>query len=991
MADYSVTIKTFPAGGVQNRVLQVGHAFVTLSATSKPDITIGYYPIAQEVYGPGTVRDDSKTGKNLTTGALQEHAANWERTFVVSERQFNNMLNYASNIATNTADSYNGVTGLAPLLVAPLSPIIGSLSNVCTDFARNVLTAGEIASTPIISSIFNNMLPQSINLQYGLTSTNQYKPGSVVPGSLATQISLATDKLWNGIRASDPTYVNAANPNTGGSGLGFTEAYFGQNGSVRTYSNGVQYRADPDNGIFTWSVPNRSTGKWVTTSENKVTGLTTVTESPISNQANITSGYSSKSLGGNKSLVTVLGSGGRPTVETYSRETFNLSKEGASAGYSITSTTNNSTGAASYQLKDASGNPIASGSNYTVGQNNTIVFDISTVKQVYDLGTGHLITQIDANGAGFRLEPGNIEPIFYTAGQLAYNANSGVLTATVGAQSTQFFGTSNLVNVNTTSSFNTPTQTSAPDAASAGPSAAGNNLLSTGDYTVGIGNFWDVNTAAGNQAVAGYAVTDGLRPGNGGIGVNVNASSGIGLKIPSLRGQSQRDTYIDAYLGAFPDYSMLGITVNKAAQSNFFQIPVDPLVLDLNGDGVKLTNFTDAPVLFDADNDGGSMEQTGWVSSADGIVVHDLNADGKINNISETLSEYYNGVAGSNGVNGTKPFANGFAALKSLDSNNDNQFTSTDAAWSQLKVWTDSNHDGKTDAGELKTFAELGITAINLNSTSQSGEVRDGNAVLARGSFTQTVNSVATTKEAIAANFIANPAGSTITQGSNGITVATEGLAGSGATSSYVSTNTTASTNETLNASTLGVKNITGGLGADTLTGDNQNNWLAGSLGADKLYGGAGDDVLLIDSQDTVIDGGADLDIAQVVGGTLGQQGVTLNLSQSNIEIAVGGAANDVLSGGAGNDLIRGHRGQDTLLGGAGDDVLDGGLDDDGHKHYQKRSCLRTYLLVCRHKRPVKCVQKGSKTVLHLGKSSCKNKKVTNSAARYATGLSVSI
>ena len=124
--------------------------------------------------------------------------------------------------------------------------------------------------------------------------------------------------------------------------------------------------------------------------------------------------------------------------------------------------------------------------------------------------------------------------------------------------------------------------------------------------------------------------------------------------------------------------------------------------------------------------------------------------------------------------------------------------------------------------------------------------------------------------------------------------------------------------------------------------------------------------LLVFDALDTVVDGGAGLDIAQVVGGTLGSQGVTLNLSQSNIEIAVGGdgndvfigggrstvfirggagddiiiggAANDVLSGedgadlidgGAGNDLIRGHRGQDQLLGGAGDDILDGGLEDD--------------------------------------------------------------
>nr|WP_261803737.1 S8 family serine peptidase [Variovorax sp. PAMC26660] len=274
-------------------------------------------------------------------------------------------------------------------------------------------------------------------------------------------------------------------------------------------------------------------------------------------------------------------------------------------------------------------------------------------------------------------------------------------------------------------------------------------------------------------------------------------------------------------------------------------------------------------------------------------------------------------------------------------------------------MWVDANHDGKTDAGELKTFADLGITAINLAATAQSGEVRDGNEVLARGTFTQ--NGVS--REAIAANFLANPAGSTVTQTGTGITVATEnGTSGAGATTAYVSKNTTASVNETLDAASLKVRNLTGGAGNDTLTGDAANNWLAGGTGADTLVGGAGDDVLLIDAADKRIDGGDGFDIAQVVGA----QGVSLNLSQSNIEMAVGGAGNDVfvgggrstvvvrggagndviiggaandvlsgedgddtLDGGASNDLIRGHRGRDQLLGGAGDDVLDGGLEDD--------------------------------------------------------------
>lgn len=497
----------------------------------------------------------------------------------------------------------------------------------------------------------------------------------------------------------------------------------------------------------------------------------------------------------------------------------------------------------------------------------------------------------------------------------------------------------NLINVSTDTIGATPAQTPIPTGTGA-VNDVDDILISNPGFTViGMG---DVNNDGAAVAAANNMVAEFI-PGN-----HQQVYDGFG------------NTPYDSGFDASTAYgaSQIGSDVNHFASGLTFLIPTDPLVLDLNGDGVKLTNYSDSPVLFDADNDGGSLEQTGWVSSQDGIVVHDLNADGKINNISETLSEYYNGVAGSNGVAGTKPFANGFAALKSLDSNSDNQFTSADAAWSSLRVWQDANHDGKTDAGELKTFADLGITAINLNTVAQSGEVRDGNEVLARGTFTQN----GLTREAIAANFLANPAGSTITQSSGGVVVSTENTGGGGAITSYVSQNTNSAVAETLSAATLGVRHITGGAGNDSLTGDAQNNWLAGGLGADSLSGGAGDDVLLIDASDTSINGGDGLDIAQVIG----SEGVSLNLSQSNIEIAVGGdgndvfigggrstvfvrggagddiiiggAANDVLSGedgddlvdgGAGNDLIRGHRGQDQLLGGEGDDVLDGGLEDD--------------------------------------------------------------
>ncbi|CAK0749519.1 serralysin [Gammaproteobacteria bacterium] len=498
--------------------------------------------------------------------------------------------------------------------------------------------------------------------------------------------------------------------------------------------------------------------------------------------------------------------------------------------------------------------------------------------------------------------------------------------------------TTNDFSLTTTTDFSvTP-----PDITGESPVSADNSTLIDNDNVVvtGVGN---VNEDSGVSAVMNDFLSDGYRPGN------YNISSD--LAINDYAGE------LDLSIGdVIPQ-----VAINTSALDLFTTIPIDPLVLDLNGDGVKLTDYGSDPVLFDTDHDGGSLERTGWVSTQDGIVVYDLNNNGKIDNISETLSEYFNGAVGANGDVGAKPFANGLAALKSLDSNADNQFTSADTAWTKVKVWVDADHDGKTDSGELKTLASLGITSINLSATNQSGLVRDGNEILTTSTFVQNGQ----TREVIAANFLTNPIGSTLVTSGNGTLVTTQGGTVNGVTvgqsKAYISGSTTG---EVIDVTSKGVNNAYGSIGNDTLTGDSNNNWLVGDAGSDTFNAGAGDDVLFIDAEDqqTNIHGGAGRDTIQVIG----DAAVTLNLAQAEIEIAqggrggdllsgggrssvfirggdgddiiIGGAANDALSGendndlidgGAGNDIVRGQRGRDQLFGGEGGDFIDGGQDDD--------------------------------------------------------------
>ncbi|MGP1677854.1 MAG: putative Ig domain-containing protein, partial [Burkholderiales bacterium] len=498
------------------------------------------------------------------------------------------------------------------------------------------------------------------------------------------------------------------------------------------------------------------------------------------------------------------------------------------------------------------------------------------------------------------------------------------------------------------------------------PSSDTSTLYNTGTaWITGIG---DVNTASGNYAYANDILANFLRPGSLSLADQILASQ-LAQSIRANPDLANSLVYRPEILAAA--INLLGTGVQNA-------IPTDPLVLDLNGDGVRLASFGEAPVLFDVDHDGGTKEITGWVTAntitagtiptinTDGIVSYDLNGDGVINDISETLSEYFNGTVGTNGEAGTKPYADGFAALKSLDSNADNQFTSADAAWSNVKVWVDDNADGISykdvngdgqyeagiDTTELMSLDELGITSINLAPTTQSGLVNGGNEVLATGTFVQ--NGI--TQEAQAARFIANPTGNTATVGATGTTVSAED-----GQSTYVSSLTTG---EVIDVSVKGVKNAYGNSGDDTLTGDADANWLVGGQGSDTFDAGAGDDMLIIDAADLQanIHAGDGFDMVQVVG----TEGVTLNLAQAEVEvvaggtgddifigggrssvfirandgddIVIGGAANDALSGengndlidgGAGNDVIRGGRGQDQLMGGAGDDLVFGGQDDD--------------------------------------------------------------
>ncbi|WDH20840.1 S8 family serine peptidase [Pseudomonas chlororaphis] len=395
------------------------------------------------------------------------------------------------------------------------------------------------------------------------------------------------------------------------------------------------------------------------------------------------------------------------------------------------------------------------------------------------------------------------------------------------------------------------------------------------------------------------------------------ASGGIRPGEMQLDPNARPNTYLSNFYQApdstKPDFSLRNaVTLNGLSAMTTFNTYVDPLLLDLTGNGVHMTDIRDG-VLFDTDHSG-TLKRSGWADRSTGMLVID-DGSGQIKDVSQMFSEYYGGKAGVNGAAGETKFKDGFAALASEDGNKDGVIDQRDPIWSKLRVWVDGTHDAKVDAGELKTLAELGITQINVRAASTDDEIRDGNKVLATGSFT--INGK--TQEALAVDFLGDPVSNTLSNQGAGtrVTSTTNGIT----TTAYASQNTTG---ETLDAAQLGVSNLYGGSGDDTLIAAPAGGWLVGGAGNNTYVGGKGDDVFVISASDDLknIHGNGGHDTAIIVG----DEPVVLDMAQAGLTIAEGGRGNDIIvSGGASSVFIKGGSGDSILVGGAGDDVLVGG------------------------------------------------------------------
>lgn len=79
-----------------------------------------------------------------------------------------------------------------------------------------------------------------------------------------------------------------------------------------------------------------------------------------------------------------------------------------------------------------------------------------------------------------------------------------------------------------------------------------------------------------------------------------------------------------------------------------------------------------------------------------------------------------NGAADGIGELFGNTLTDGFTALRALDSNGDNRINASDANFAQLRVWSDLNGDGISQAGEVVSLASLSLER-NANNTLNAG------------------------------------------------------------------------------------------------------------------------------------------------------------------------------------------------------------------------------------------------------------------------------
>lgn len=154
-----------------------------------------------------------------------------------------------------------------------------------------------------------------------------------------------------------------------------------------------------------------------------------------------------------------------------------------------------------------------------------------------------------------------------------------------------------------------------------------------------------------------------------------------------------------------------------------------PVVLDLSGNGINITQLSSSNVFFDATGSG-VQNQTAWAGAGSGVLFYDSTGTGQLTQANQVIFTDWDPSAKSDMQ----------ALLDVFDTNHDGALDSGDTNFSKFYVMV-TNADGTRTATSL---ASLGVASINLNQDATHVAQPDGSSIDGQTTYTTTSGTTGT-------------------------------------------------------------------------------------------------------------------------------------------------------------------------------------------------------------------------------------------------------
>lgn len=259
-----------------------------------------------------------------------------------------------------------------------------------------------------------------------------------------------------------------------------------------------------------------------------------------------------------------------------------------------------------------------------------------------------------------------------------------------------------------------------------GASAPIDPLVANGilpDYTFLNGMLF--NTQSGQMA---FGLSDGLS------GTTLDWSNNFANNSAGSINQLNQTAWQPWYSSQTTFYNT-GITwrdfgsVNPGFSYDAFDYLTNPIVLDLTGAGLNITELGSSGQFVDMTGTG-YQSRTAWAGAGNGVLVFDVNGSGSIDSPQEIQFTDWDPTATTD-----------MQALRDVfDTNHNGQLDAGDTNFAAFKVLV-TNADGTTT---LRTLAELGIASINLTTDNNRTVLADGSVIAGQTTFTRADGSTGT-------------------------------------------------------------------------------------------------------------------------------------------------------------------------------------------------------------------------------------------------------